>query len=456
MARNLWGLRMTKTGLEFAVFMDTAKMQALLQQELPDCLSGGWKLTGCQIQHPRYKTYLNPNSRDKSFLALAYYLKGINEKTNKTDDRILYVKAYLGERSHAEYLKACAESAHQDAVLHIDKYGMVAWFFPSDPALPWLHKVLDKGFIRSYLSDFLLLQQNSPSLVIKNTVLSIINYRPEIRCTFRYDIQRLSGNTKKIYGKTFADDRGAEIHRRIAYLYQRAEKKLDSFVIARPLGYDPILHTIWLEGLNGKPLVDSINKRTADGLMVRLAGYLADFHRASITGLDAISEDEQLAEIQKKAAKLQNAFPSLTNRIEAILINLNNQKPAKPVTSMRLIHGDFHIQQLLLLDDDRLALFDFDELTMADPVVDLANFSADLYNLNLGKRFTEKLINQLFTAYKVLSGADISDNHFTWHLRLQSLTRAYRAYIQQKPDLEQLIKQFLVVAEVGYVSKRIG
>lgn len=443
---------------EFAVFMDAAKMKALFQQELPDCLSDGWKLTDCQIQHPRYKTYLNPKSRDKSFLALAYYLKGINEKTNMADDRILYVKAYLGERSHAEYLKACseAESAHQDAVLHIDKYGMVAWFFPSDPALPWLHKVLDKGFIRSYLSDFLLLQQNGPSLVIKNIVLSIINYRPEIRCTFRYDIQRLSGNTKTIYGKTFADIRGAEIHRRIAYLYQRMEENPESFVIAKPMGYDPILHTIWVEGLNGKPLVDSISERNAVRLMTRLARHLVEFHGATIAGLDILSEEEQLAEIQKKAAKLQNAFPRLANRIEAFLINLNSQKPAMPFTSMRLSHGDFHIQQLLLLDDDRLALFDFDELTMADPVVDLANFSADLYNLNLGKYFTEKLIDRLFTAYKVLSDVDISDTHFTWQLRLQLLTRAYRAYIQQKPNIEQLINQFLVTAEAGYVDKSIG
>ena len=46
---------------------------------------------------------------------------------------------------------------------------------------------------------------------------------------------------------------------------------------------------------------------------------------------------------------------------------------------MRLIHGDFHIQQLLLLDDKRIALFDFDELAIANPLLDVANFCADLY-----------------------------------------------------------------------------
>ena len=451
MARSLRGLRMSEASQEFAVFMDTVKMKALFKRELPDCLSGSWTLSDCEIQHPRYKTYLNPKSRDKSFLALAYHLKGINEQTQKTDNRILYVKAYLGSHSHNEYLKAY--SAHQDAVLHIDKYGMVGWFFPCDPALPWLPKVLEPQAFKRYLTDFLLLQQNSPSCLIKDIVLNIVNYRPEIRCTYRYDIKRLSGTTQTLYGKTFSDQRGAEIHRRIACLYLRSLRNPDSFVMARPLGYDATLHTVWLEGLQGKPLLDSINEQNADKLMMRLARHLVDLHSVNITGLDSLSEDEQLSEIQKKSVKLQNAFPSLSEKIKRLLINLNDQKPIVPLNPMRLIHGDFHIQQLLLLDDNRMSLFDFDELAMANPLVDLANFSADLFTLNFGIDFTERLINQLFAAYQALSDDDISVDYFEWQLRLQLLTRAYRAYIQQKPHLEQLINQFLIAAEFIYVNK---
>ncbi len=437
---------------EFAVFMDAAKMKTVFQQELPDCSSGSWRLTDCQIQHPRYKTYLNPKSRDKSFLALAYHLEGINEQTHKADNRMLYVKAYLGERSQAEYSKACAKvnPSQQMTVLHIGKYGMVGWFFPCDPAFPWLSKVLDKEFIRRYFAGFLLLQQDAPACVIKAVALSIINYRPEIRCTYRYDIKRLSGSIQALYGKTFADEGGAEIHRRIAALYQRAQKNAGSFVMARPLGYDSTLRTIWLEGLDGKPLLESINKQNSAMLLAQLARHLADFHRTSLTGLGVLSEDEQLVEIQKKSAKLQAAFPALATRIEAILIKLKAQKPGLGLDSMRLSHGDFHVQQLLLMDDNRMALFDFDELAMANPLVDVANFSADLYALNLGKHFTEKLISQLFTAYKALSDIEINDSQFEWHLRLQLLTRAYRAYIQQKPNLQQLINQFLIAAEAGY------
>ena len=439
---------------EFAAFMDTAKMQAVFQQELPDCLTGSWILTDCHIQHPRYKTYLNPQSRDKSFLALAYHLKGINQQTHKADDRILYAKVFLGLRSDTEYLKACSEIGYtqQNTVLHIAKIGLVGWFFPCDPALPWLSKVLNSDEIKNYFADFLLLQQNASAYVITAITLSIINYRPEIRCTFRYDLKRLSGATHTVYGKTFADESGAEIHRRIVHLYPRTENNPESFVMPCLLGYDYTLHTLWMDGLHGQLLVDGINEQNADQLMVNIARHLVDFHGVSISGLEVILEAEQFTEIQKKCAKLQKAYPDISDRIERLLYTLEEQKPDTALNSMRLIHGDFHIQQLLLLDDNRIALFDFDELAIANPLLDVANFCADLYSLSLPNGLTTKLINRLFCAYKYFSSDALNESHFSWHLRVQLLTRAYRAYIQQKPNLEHLIEQFLVVAEIGYVE----
>jgi Phosphotransferase enzyme family len=337
-------------------------------------------------------------------------------------------------------------------MLHIAKLGMVAWFFPYDPALPWLSKVLDKGFTRKYFADFLLLQKNAPSCVIKAIALSIINYRPEIRCTYRYDLKRLSGNTQTLYGKTFADGSGSEIHRRIAHLYPRTENNPESFVIPRLLGYDYTLHTLWLEGLDGKSLLDIINKQNADQLMASIARHLVDFHSAEISGLDVILEDEQFTEIRKKCTKLQNSYPDISNRIESLLYTLEEQKPDTTMNSMRLIHGDFHIQQLLLLDDNSIALFDFDELAMANPLVDVANFCADLSVLDLPKGLIERLTSRFFSAYKTLSSDALNESQFSWHLRVQFLTRAYRAYIQQKPNLEYLIEQFLIAAEIGYVG----
>lgn len=446
---------MNKPEQDFAMFMDAQKMLALFQDELPDCSTGAWKIIDCKIEHPRFKTYLNPMSRDKSFLALAYYLKGVNEQTKQADERILYVKAYLDGRSQSEYKKACeqAKNVNPTTVLHLDKYGLIGWFFPYDPALPMLHKVLDNSFAENYVADFLLLKQRGLSPVIRNLDIRIINYRPETRCTYRYEYQGLSGIKKTIFGKSFADNNGAEIQSRIAMLTQHAKANPDGFVFPPPLGYDENLNTLWLEGLAGKPVLDKLDESNARFLMAQVARHLLAFQSVAIPGLAVISEADLLAEIQKKILKLQKAFPGLSQLIENLVQQLYRGQEELPALPYRLSHGDFHIQQLLLMKDKRIALFDFDELAIASPIMDLANFSADLYALNLGQGLTESLVNSLFNNYQNISSDALNERHFIWHLQLQLLTRAYRAYIQQKPKLEQLVAQYLETAETFALVK---
>lgn len=446
---------MNKPEQDFAMFMDAQKMQALFQDELPDCSSGDWKITDCKIQHPRFKTYLNPKSRDKSFLALAYHLTGVNEQTKQADERILYVKAYLAGRNQDEYQKACkqAENLRPTSVLHLDKYGMIGWFFPYDPALSMLHKLLDKPFAKSYLADFLMLQQRGLSPVIRGLDIAIVNYRPEIRCTYRYDYQGLSGIKKTIFGKSFADNKGAVIQRRIVILNQHAKTHPGGFTFPPPLGYDENLNTLWLEGLAGQPLLERLDESNAGVLMPQVARHLLDFQSVTIPGLAVISEADMLVEIQKKILKLQNAFPGLAQRFKNLIQHLNFNHEHLPALPYRLSHGDFHIQQLLLMKDKRIALFDFDELVIASPLMDIANFSADLYALNLGQGLTERLVNSLFYGYRNISAEALNEKDFIWHIQLQLLTRAYRAYIQQKPNLEQLVVQYLETAETFALAK---
>ena len=454
MAKNLRDLKMTEVSQDFAVFMDPNKMLEIFQQNLPECQSGALRLTDIAIQHPRFKTYLNPKSRDKSFLALAYHLSGFNKQANKLENRILYAKAYLGQRSLSAYQAACADSetGNQQALIHLSEYGLVAWFFPNDPALPWLTKMLNVDFIKPYFVNMLFSEWNAPAPVVNHVEIQIVNYRPEIRCTCRYEVERLSKNKHCFYSKTFADNHGGEIFSRMVRLYQRSIANPARFAIAQPLGYDASIHTLWMEGLTGQALAALINETNVEQLMPQLADCLADFHSADIVGLTAITEDFLLEEIRKKSAKLKQAFPVYAERIEKLLICLEQQQPGLPIVQSTLIHGDFHIKQLMLLADNRIALFDYDELALGNPLLDLANFCADLFNLNFDYSLIDRLITTLVSAYQKINAAELNDSYFEWHLRVQLLTRAYRTYIQQKPDLKLLLNRFLTAAEQGYPS----
>lgn len=439
---------------EFSGYLDTGKMKNLFQQQLESCRDGAWQLTGCQIQHPRYKTYLNPKSRDKSYLALAYHLSGFEARTRRPINRIFYVKVFLGERSFEDYAMTVSKCSGSDSstVMQWSQYRMVGWFFPHDPVFPWLASVSNTAGMKQYFSDFFSAgAHNKNTFSVKDMVISVMNYRPEIRCTSRYDIESVGGNTRSVFGKTFADESGFEAYRRMNYLHSRTINNMGNFVIPKPLGYDEKLRTLWTEGLTGKPLMRAINPGNSEKLMTRLALNLVNFHGISLSGLDSIiTEDDVLGEMRKKCAKLQHAFPNFFLRIENLLMLLSHQRSLLPIVSRRLVHGDFHLQQLLLMEDESIVLFDFDELAIGNPLIDLANFSADLYNLDFGKELTNSIIHCLLGAYDAFSDDGIDYDQFDWYFRIQLMIRAYRAYIQQKPNFQDRVDQFLTHSEYGF------
>ncbi len=430
---------------EFVRLLDVRHVATLLHAELPDCKSGNWQITRCSIQHPRYKTYLNPASHHKAFLAVAYHIDGINLKTKRFDNRIVYVKAYLGKRSFTEYeqARAALAKADQSALLHLANYGMVLWCFPNDPQLPSLPKLLDANAMQGYFSEGLL--ADKPETV----AIKIINYRPEIRCTCRYDITFAAGQNTTLYAKNFADHNGAEIYQRQLNLSQGSQANclFSGFTIAKPLLYDADNHTLWLEGLAGSPLLGMLYDDNAKSILKQIAKNIVAFHTGYLPNLPMLTELDLLAEITKKVAKLCLAYPNNADRLQRIIQQLSEQFATLPVVPDGLLHADFHIQQLLQCEDGSIALFDFDELATGNPLVDVANFVADLYRHQLGVEFTHNLTQVFFADYQHFSQVSLNVTHFVWHLQIQLITRAYRAYLQQKPDQHDVMSQMLQIAQ---------
>gem|GEM_PF-1347893 len=457
MVRNIQDLNMIDPMHTFNLFMDSDKMLALLQQHLPKCASGEYALTECKIQHPRYKTYLRTDSRKKSFLALVYHLRTRNLRTLKIESQILYCKAYLGKYSYIEFLKAQhnAELNGRESLLYIADLGMLCWSFPHDPVMYWLPVLVALQPLQKRMALTLFFKQCNTYDSIHRVELSVINYRPEIRCTNRYIVYFSSGAQRIVFTKTFADtQQGKVIFHRMKKLWQRSLQKPNSFEMAEPLAYETGLCTIWLDGLQGNPLYNTLktNNENQQALLQQIACGLADLHRVSLSALAVITPDAQLAEVRKKALKLVRTFPRLQYVLEKTITQLENSKPDPARISMRLIHGDFHLKQLLLLEHRRVALFDFDELALGDPLLDLANFCADLYDQAFEPHLIPEIITKLYKHYQTASGTDINAERFNWHLRIQLLTRAYRCYIQQKPDLELQLSRFIELAALESFS----
>lgn len=427
----------------FAPLLDPERMAVAFEQHLPECIAGDWQLTGCAIQHPRYKTYLSPGNRERSFLSLVYHLRGRHPSSSIVEDRILYARAYLGDRSRREFEAAqtLLRSGRQDTVIHLADLGIVAWRFPDDPAMPWLGELMDAGQVAALIPRGDRIHAAGCEELME---IEVVNYRPEIRCTARYRfLDPAALKDRFIYGKSYADGRGLMVYENLVAFRLQSQTQ-DAFVVPTPLGYDPDRHALWLEGLHGAPLKETWFGARNEALADSLAKALAAFHQVSVPHLQVSSPGQHLLEWHRKARKLAHAYADIEPLLKALLKNLEQGCPEPEKAG--LIHGDFHIDQLALLNDGRLALFDFDELAIGDPLQDVANFASDLYTYPIASAEIDGLVERLFAAYLRANCEQADPRRFAWHLSGQLLTRAYRTHIQQKTEAKRRVAHLVTLA----------
>lgn len=428
---------------QFAPLLDPELMAQAFQSYLSAGAQDVWSVTDCKIQHPRYKTYRSPANKARSTLSLLYHLQGHSQESNLQKSQTYYARAYLDNRSEAAYQTALAslDADTKSHVIHLADLGLVGWQFPFDPAMPWLPELMDPQRVAELHAATHL--NETPEKV----EIDIVNYRPEIRCTASYRF--LDANDKQIaslYGKIFANGDGQNIGRHMQQLRLQAGVEPAHFEIPHILAYDEIRHTLWLHALEGVPFRRALNSNTEHNLLGQLAQGLAGFHCLQLQGLAKIDLRDLYREWQKKADKLHDAMPQQRQSLQTLLSHLQNSFPGNNVEP-GLIHGDFHADQLAVLPSGRLALFDYDELAIADPLIDLANFCADLCGRATEASDSELRLGLLFKAYKQAAAKPVCLQRFCWHLRGQFLTRAYRAHIQQVQQTEQKIQSLLDLAQ---------
>jgi hypothetical protein len=445
---------------EFELFTNTEAMRACFQKELPGFSEGGLSIAACRVLRTRYKSLLDNGSQHRSFLVVHYELDVVGPGGYYLGTQQLFAKAYLKGRSQLKFRQLTATGLARpqfgEALVHLRDLGLIIWAFPNDPELPHLPGVVDGTRAKAHLpfaqlpDDF-----NSPRQIASVNV-DVVRYKPEVRCTVRYQLQGHGPDDPQfltLYGKTYATEMGEETHQHIRDLWQRSQTEPGNFTIARPLGYDAGLHLVWQAALPGTPLSNVLSAVNFDAFLPLAAQGLVRLHESDLTPSRQIGPADVLTEIGENASELMAAMPNVRAQLQRLWAHIEQATP-EPTTPLRVIHRDFHVKQLLLHADatirsPSLAIFDFDDLALGDPLQDIAFFMVDLHCRDFEAALVERMTASFCRAYEAQAGAPLDAERLRWHFRLQLLAKAHWYYKKKQlsPRLAAYIQRILTLAE---------
>lgn len=338
---------------------------------------------------------------------------------------------YKTFRKPQSWVKSYATLAWRDGDgIAVERIGPApaAWRFPHDPAVPWMAGAADPVAVRAHLP-----------VPAEEVEIEVLTYRPENRLTARYRVAS-GGRLRTIYGKTYSDERGYAVNDRLQQLARR------NFLLPMPLGYSPAIKTVWQAAFEGVPVRSLVQGPHGDQLLGQAARQLRALHDSGIECPVRFTLGQMHEDLAKKIAKLAVVIPEAADRLDALVNRLGDALGRLPGASYRVVHGDFHVRQLMARGLD-VALFDFDEAAWGDPVEDFGHFIADLYGDGFDDAFVASATSTLIDAYEASGGAAVDRGRLCWHTAYQLLTRAYRAMLQLKPDFDARIERHVQLAE---------
>jgi Phosphotransferase enzyme family len=400
--------------------LDPVAMRELLQSVLPDFSSGARKIDDLRIVKSRRNT---SKQRNPNPLTLCYELdvRDSSADTNYTEQ--LYGKVYRNGAS--------AQAKSNTQAWHLAQLDMLLWTWPDDPGLPQLSQLLDSGVTQTWWGE-------------SAHEVRALRYVPEDRATLRYMRKPSGGSQEQLFVKTFCDERGAAIYERFQYFWDLAQRNTDAPLVAQPLSYCAATHTLWQAQATGVPLAQALSSALAPSLASSLARAMDILHAAplSLAGSSVRDAAHWISEIRRRCNKILRAVPALTDSVTRIADLLEHAAEGLRPHQTTLIHGDCHPEQVWL-DGGRIALFDFDEFCLGDPMEDLAEFITKIEPGGADSDFA----SQLLTAYALWAPERFDRERLQWHLAVQQLLQASRAFVFQIPHWRNELEQRLTRTE---------
>ena len=431
--------------LDLDIYTDTAAMRALLQRQLPGFADGRLRIDALSVWQARRNT---SRHRNPCPITLCYELQVSDRARGHAGTQMLCAKVFranLAEQFYRQQDRSrLTQPAFGEALVHLAALNMVLWASPNDPGLPQLVKLLDPAQADGVLPWAAL---GAARAEFGTVEARLLRYEPECRATLRYTLTRIDGGeTRALYAKTFCDARAQDIHQHFEYFWQLAQSNADAPLVAQPLGCCAATQTLWQAPASGMPLLQALAARNGTALIGRVARALALLHAAPLapsSGAAPRSAAHWVAEARRRQKKISRVDPAMAARAACVADAIAAYAKRQQTRPLSLIHGDFHPEQVWV-HQGRIVLFDFDEFTLGDPMEDLAQFVLKLEQAGIAAELCSVLIEQ----YAACAPGRFDRRGLDWHLTVQSLLQASRAFVFQKPGWAGELERRLARSEV--------
>lgn len=437
---------------------DPASMRELLQRHLPGFSAGELRIDAVGICKVRRNTSLH---RNPCAMTLCYVLDVTEPATGRQGTQHLYAKVFRPGLSAAHHVTLLAmfraaprgsplvPPAFGQALVHVPALDLVAWALPNDPQLPQLATLLGAGAAGVFPWAALGLAPGGADRLD----VELLRYEPEHRATLRYRTRPDAGSAAhEVYVKTFRDDRARDIYAHFNHFARRADADAQAPLVARPLAHDAATRTVWQAAASGAPWLPCVVGRPgADGAAAaahaaaatRSAAHaLATLHATPLVpSARARTAAHWVAEAKRREQKIARAVPRLAALAGSVAAAIGAGAGRVAARRPSLIHGDFHPDQLWL-HEGRIVLFDFDEFALGDPMEDVAEFVIKLEQAGAHASVVRGFVD----AYVAAAPDRFDGPSLAWHLAVQSLLQASRAFVYQQPGWQGELEHRLASA----------
>jgi aminoglycoside phosphotransferase (APT) family kinase protein len=253
---------------------------------------------------------------------------------------------------------------------------------PADPRLPQLELLQDPARVARELERLL---ETGP---VEVTQAALVRHETGRRCVLRYDVRIQSNGatpTERLYGKAFANARGAQVYKQLRTLSSGAACG-PHVAIPEPVGYILPWKLLLERAVPGEPILPALVAGD-ERLAVRIAEALHALHQSEVCLERRHELVKEFAPLGDRVERLAASSPRLASHARRCLELARALSDRPWQWRSRPVHRDFYHDHVLV-GEHGLSVLEWDDAAMSEPAVDVANFLAHLRLLSLQRTGT--------------------------------------------------------------------